>query len=448
MTEVLRTAVEAVISPESHGIPDAGRIAGLLKELRACEALQSAAGSSDSLSERGAGDEIRKQIELSVIETLVLASEHMHDMGFRQLHPSMALRGPDDTPATMRIAMVNRKRNDVPHPSWSANVRRNYPLAWDRTQLTAGLAPNTEANAGHAYDEATWVEELVASLRAALDHQANFICFGEYDYPPRLADEEAFQSRVKDILKATERLSLVVLGSAHEFKPGLSGKTNVNEIPYQEVRVENVARLFFSESLLDAMQVRRGGVNPREIKKRTPAWKVGERLSSPEDPKLYGFNTPFGRLAVLICSDAYDPTIAMKVAKMSVKEEQKPHFIVVPAYNASDCFPAMCQLISLLTRSTVVLVDACKAGEAYPYGWSKSQIWICGMPARDVADGGWPGPSVCSQVASLSVGTAELEIWEFDLAGYHEMVTDIGKLDPTPNFSRALTKVALHRSEK
>ncbi|MFM5918172.1 MAG: hypothetical protein ACKOOL_11665 [Novosphingobium sp.] len=446
MAEQLHSAVAAVIDPESHGIPDPGRIVELLKGLRRYGTAETTA--EGEAEEGDGGSAIRQQIELSVIETLVLASEHMHDMGYRQLNGSMALRGPEDTPSKLRIAMINRKRNDVPHPNFSPSARRKYPFAWDRTQLTAGLAPNTETDEGFAYDEAVWVTELLDSLRAALKQGANFICFGEYDYPPQMADEGTFKDRVKAILNGVAQQSLVVLGSAHEFESGLNGTTEVNDVPYQEVRVENVARLFFSDSLLNAYQARKPLVNPYVIRKRTPAWRVGERLSSPKDPKLYGFNTPFGRLAVLVCSDAYDPTIAMKVAKMAAKPEDKPDFIVVPAYNASKYFPAMCQLISLLTRSTVILVDACRVGDTYPYGWSKSQIWVCGMPAGEVADEGWPGPVVCNHLESLPIGAAELEIWEFDLVGYHAIVSEIGRLNPTPSFSRALKKVALNRSEK
>ncbi len=264
------------------------------------------------------------ELEFVTLSALVMASRDMRSLMYSHMRGS--LMDPDigssilqaivEIPTT-RVAMVNRKRQDVPRAESEARRARQFALVWEKTELTTSLRTNVEADQQHQYNHGAWKQDLLSALDEAVRHEANLICFGEFDYPPgfsdgddRDADEARFKQDVFRILDRSKKPCVAVLGTSHR-RMQLPNQDSTSGI-VSEYRVENIAQVFFSSSLLDSVEHKRIQ-NPKGVWKVTPASKVGERLSRPKDIRLYGFNAVFGRVAVLVCSDAYDPSIIFEL---------------------------------------------------------------------------------------------------------------------------------------
>jgi hypothetical protein len=427
MTDEVANGVRRALSPISSRPHDIPR---LLQDLMAEGAGSEAVASS------------REAIELAILSALVVASSDMHRLTYHHMRPSMIQAG--DIPlkpllefTTTRVAMINRRRNDVPYLRSDSEKLRNFALAWEETELTASLRTNPNADDACRYNPAAWQRELLESLRVAVGKGANLVCFGEFDYPPsfdRERPEDQFQADVKDTLRLGAQPAAVVLGSSHRRKV-VEGRA-VFSGNIKEYKVENVAQIFFSD-IVTRLLTEDAIANPKEVWKVTPASRVGERLSRPSNIDLYGFSAIFGKVSVLVCSDAYDPTIILELFSRSKNPDEKPDFIVVPAYNASPRFPEVCQALSALTNCIVVLVDAHQSLGETNDNCDKSQIWICGIPVQEFTGDSWSESTVCEHVETVESDTGTcIDIWDIDLIAYRSFVAKMERIDPTPNFSK------------
>lgn len=119
------------------------------------------------------------------------------------------------------------------------------------------------------------------------------------------------------------------------------------------------------------------------INKKAAAVKLGEYLDPEPDPKFDVFVTPHGVVSVLICYDAYDPSMFLTATRMyqhsRLKESRFQHHGVdlffVPSFNRSPQLVRMCEALSYLTNTVVVYVSGDSACE------TKSEVFICGRTA-------------------------------------------------------------------
>lgn len=428
------------------------------------EQLVIAARARAEAESRGAGAEPSPQtlgspqseLEFVALSALVMASRDMRELETLYMQAGSAASGlidralgPSELNAviknpTTRVAMVNRKRNDVPPAKYEGEKLRKYTLSWKKTALTTSLQTNNTARQRHQYDHNAWKADLLAALAEAVAQDANLICFGEFDYPPGFSDEDNpydneadFQREVLEILDRSKKPSVAILGSSHRRKPIPSDPDKPQLL--DEYKVENVAQVFFSKSLLSSVD-RPTVDNPKGVWKVTPASKVGERLSRPKDITLHGFNAVFGRVAVLICSDAYDPSIIFELFARSQEADEKPDFIVVPSYNDSGKFPELCQVLSFMTNTVVVMVDAHDGDNKY---CGKAQIWACGIPAEELSKGVWRELDVCAYHKTLTVENSRtcIELWDVYRAGVSRLVDELDRIEPLPVFRDVRAKL-------
>ncbi len=119
-------------------------------------------------------------------------------------------------------------------------------------------------------------------------------------------------------------------------------------------------------------QIDRRGQHPVYCMKKSPARKIGEYLDSVGQWEFDVFVTPQGVAAVLICFDAFDPTIFLSVVRLVLDTKgrrsrfahQAPDVIFVPSYNRSKKLIDMCQLLSRETHTIVVYL--CSAESRHP----------------------------------------------------------------------------------
>jgi hypothetical protein len=120
---------------------------------------------------------------------------------------------------------------------------------------------------------------------------------------------------------------------------------------------------------------------PVYIRKKSPARKLGEYIDANGKIELDVFVTELGVVAVLICYDAFDPTIFLSAVRMYLESlERNGGFVhqaidifFIPAFNRSQKFVDMCQTLSRETNSIVVYVsgdDRCEV---------KSNVFVCGQ---------------------------------------------------------------------
>jgi hypothetical protein len=141
-------------------------------------------------------------------------------------------------------------------------------------------------------------------------------------------------------------------------------------------------RLRFAKEAFDFFDMTADASNPPVyIRKKSPARKLGEYIDASGKYEIDVFVTKLGVTAVLICYDAFDPSIFLSAVRMyHASSEQDGGFIhqaidmfFIPAFNRSQKFVEMCQVLSLETNSVVVYVsgdDRCQV---------KSDVFVCGQ---------------------------------------------------------------------
>ncbi len=337
----------------------------------------------------------------------------------------------------IRLALVNRARNDVCSSTLAhdSSHSRDFAFRWQRTEISNTLEINPFARRAIAYAPEAWIGEILAALSRSIHHGANVVCFGEFDYPPfpdtdeGRADERAFEAEVLKRINGTDAPVFAILGSHHRVSK-LSGRGSDWTGPL----AQNVAKIALSDPLKGT------GKAFREVLKRTPASKAGELLTGIHGIDMEVFDTIIGKFGVVVCSDAYDPSIVLEYFAHSGHAEYKRDVILVPSYNKSAKLPHMCQALSLMARSVVIMVDVCREHSQALGPFEKSSVWVCGIPVAPGTDAVLYGDKhkVCRWIAEEEVDGVTIKVLELTLPALDNFIDHMDTVDPLPLFASVL----------
>lgn len=231
-----------------------------------------------------------------------------------------------------------------------------------------GLKISSVAVLEHRYDQDAWIEKNQRAIDVALNKGANVICLGEFDFPPvdidstirpleqSVAANERHRDWIKTRLLTNAKPALIFAGSSHDWSD--RGCTNVGEV-------------FIADD--DGGGLR---VYHERYRKRVAAGGLGETLTQVTDATLPYFGTSLGKIAVLICIDAFDPGVIMSIVASS-RGIDRVGMILVPSYNPSERLVQSCQQLSYLANCCVVYVNAMATA---PH--DKAQVFLSGISLR------------------------------------------------------------------
>jgi len=233
---------------------------------------------------------------------------------------------------------------------------------------------NNNADECSLFIHEDWVNSRLTALNTAIDHGANIICFGENDFTPT-TDQREIEEHCRIVqakIDAQDRPIFLIAGTAHD-------RVSSTGACY------NQARIFVNRHIktLSTLKLEQ---EPILHKKLNSAERTGEFISVPERPRVTYYDTNIGKIALLICVDAYNPTVLMSLLRnRAARGNEQIDYVLVPSYNKSPKLYYSCQVLSLLSGSVVILVDACsesKSGEKP----AKTAIFIHGRLFSDLLD--------------------------------------------------------------
>ncbi len=333
----------------------------------------------------------------------------------------------------VRIALVNRARDDICDSKRNEDYphTRQFPFRWKRTPISNTIEENPSSDP--ALDEERWRADLIQLLSKSVTLHANIICFGEFDYPQfgpadeAVAAERSFEHQIMKVVDGANWPVFAVLGSFHRTLR-LTGDVAGE---WTGPLAQNVAKIALSEELRNP-----GAKSIREVLKRTPASKAGELLTGFHGIDMEVFDTIIGKFAVVICSDAYDPSIVLEYFAASALPDHKRDIILVPSYNKSAKQAHMCQVLSLTSGSIVVMVDACREHTGGSGPFEKSSAWACGIPVNEATAHVLFGDKhkVCRWVAEDTSEAGSIKVLEVSLPALHILVDHMDTVDPMPLF--------------
>lgn len=269
------------------------------------------------------------------------------------------------------LAGVNFSRDDIPKIDNPSHRSEEYPRVWDEGSSSCATKINHDANENVRYDPAKWIDLRLQAVRDALDLGANIISFGEFDYPPPFdqRSDEAYSRQILQEIDGSRDPVFLFAGSYH---------SDDNFLGVGRPR-HNVGLIYPNEQMLD----RQPDDRPFRQFKRSPARKMGEQLWQPRKLDLTFYETILGRIGVLICSDAYDPSIIFEIFRNSEEHStRRLDFILVPSYNKSQRLISSCKTLSYLANTVVFYVDSCRAGPKK----TSFEIFVSGLPIRNWID--------------------------------------------------------------
>jgi len=279
--------------------------------------------------------------------------------------------------SSITIAGVGMKRDDIASVEQQRHgVSPQYPfLMEERTGCCASVVnPNAKSSVAYSFEK--WSADRLSAVEDAVKLGSDIICLGEFDYPPQhpVTDEKKFDQDILDLINGQNRPILCVAGSRHEWiRDG------------DNWRCINRARVFANKRLMvnDLQEPHDAFFS---IDKAVSAKKAGEVLSSNSMPKIKYFETPLGKIAVLICVDVFSPSVVFSLLNSRSTTPNKPFdYVLVPAYNTSPKLYYSCQTLSLLCNTTVMLVDACKLSSGIGETRKEKQVAIF-VAGRDLSD--------------------------------------------------------------
>lgn len=233
---------------------------------------------------------------------------------------------------------------------------------------STGLKVNGRASVENQYDQQDWIKSNQRAIDEALTGEANVVALGEFDFPPHDVDGvlinpgdsaaaiEGHREWIKGRLAKHGRPALVFAGSSHEWAG--HGCVNVGEV-------------FIADDDGRGLQV-----HHHRYRKRVAAGGLGETLTQVTSPLLPYFGTSFGKIAVLICIDAFDPGVIMSMVA-SPRGIDRVGMILVPSYNPSERLVRSCQQLSYLANCCVVYVNAMGSARH-----TKAQVFLSGISLR------------------------------------------------------------------
>lgn len=153
-------------------------------------------------------------------------------------------------------------------------------------------------------------------------------------------------------------------------------------------------------SVPEHMRTDRFKVNRHQVfhPKFSPASKIGEKLRPAEDIRWHFYDTPIGFIGVLICFDAYDPRMMLRLISLSAENAESRKFtaLIVPTFSRNDEIREKCKVLSDMMQCLVIYTNAqykvrdkdkkpIPARHTAPY-WDSHGLFFCGQDIPDEAD--------------------------------------------------------------
>ena len=362
-------------------------------------------------------------VEQAALRVIALCARDTYRLKPQKLSSVEKKDALDDEEVT--IAAIAMGRNDIGLPDKHPDEKTADEVMPLRFEAVGDFVfTSVNRNGDPEYDKDAWEAERLSYLDRCLKERANIICLGEFDFPPQQAgvDDDSFAAAVLAKINGYDFPVFVVAGSRHEYHQ--SGPS-----------CHNVARIIVNNALNTAPA---GYSKPSVYRhnKVIPAAKVGERLSAPDGIVAQYYDTKLGRIAVLICVDAYNPTLMFSLFDPKLRQRggadendsDRLDFILVPAYNYSPKLYYSCQVLSLLCKCTVLLVDACSH-------WSEKGKLKCHevelfFNGRSIDD----RLRKSAEIGSSVVNDEHVKVWRLKRNFLRAAETEIHGSKPTPSF--------------
>lgn len=246
--------------------------------------------------------------------------------------------------------------------------------------------------------------ELDTSLAISKSAKADIICFGEFAYPaPRpLRDGLSirgitgygefrikFEEQIKDRLQMHPNLFLL-MGSYHcpitlyncaVIFPHSGANKTVDYDLYSDRNDLLIERQSLPETTGHQT------LAPILHEKRFPAKRAGEKTRTPTNLNFDFFQTRYGKIAILICSDVVDLnqfSLIIRKNEFSNKHDKKDRIeiVLIPSYNRSSILNNMCRDLSFLASTFVIVVNA-NSGE---FNFPDTTLYFCGMEYSELVN--------------------------------------------------------------
>ncbi|MBO6725547.1 MAG: hypothetical protein JJ911_07805 [Rhizobiaceae bacterium] len=275
------------------------------------------------------------------------------------------------------LSAIGMARNDVAAlDTVDRGVANTFPLRMAESNGFVAALPNYDAEVGQHLDRADWEQARISALESSLNHGAHIISFGELDYPPigrsqeEISAEARFVEKLQSRIDAVDRPVFLLAGTRHDFDEG-------NNTCFNQARILTNATLRSNS---------RPGLTDDPIlhAKLNAANFTKESISVPKHPRVRYYSSILGKIAVLICVDAYNPAVLMSLlANRANRGAEQIDYVLVPSYNFSPKLYYSCQVLSLLSGSVVMLIDACRERADKP---AQTAIFVHGRLFSDLIE--------------------------------------------------------------
>lgn len=282
---------------------------------------------------------------------------------------------------------------------------------------------NSSAEGEYSYDQKKFQETRLTALRTCLDAGANIISFGEFDYPPleKNSDTKEYDLKIQELIDSVDHEVFLVAGTRHDWH--VEGHCTNGQ--REKGIYTNEARIFTNKLLRDVPASPGRSISPLFHTKKVAATKAGERLSPVQRISLEYYGTRLGNIGVLICVDAYNPTtIFSLLSKRSLKENKRLDFILVPSYNFSPKLYYACQVMSLLCRTTVLLIDTCSHCSKGDINKPQVALFINGVLFENLSG---VAPKIGDIVPTSNKHTT---VWNLDIDSINESILNLESYTP------------------
>lgn len=176
------------------------------------------------------------------------------------------------------------------------------------------------------------IETSIKELERARGPHPHLIVINEFGFPfyRQNGPREIFLEKILEISK--NKNAYIICGTSHCFKSK-----------------QNVA--IFSHPTSD------GGVI--EHPKFSPAINLGEQLSPRMDLSWNYYSMEIGRVGILVCFDAIDPTILLRQIYYArdVQRGNRINIFVIPTFSANDFVRDQAEMLSYFTKSIVIYTN-------------------------------------------------------------------------------------------
>lgn len=277
--------------------------------------------------------------------------------------------------SVIRLAGISMMQCDIaknePAPNAALPLHMSKP-----TENHNIVAVTPDANSDALYDYKKWRDDRLERIEASLKAKANIIVIGEFDYPPffKTQDDNDFNTRVRALINRFDHEIFLIAGTRHERL----GKGKAQ-------KWFNHAKIFVNKNLDTVERSDDDNLpSPMNHAKLVPAESMGEQIDTPFPTAISYYETAFGQIAVLVCKDVYSPNVVLSlVNRKDADAKDRLDYILIPSYNTSRKFYYACQVLSLISNTTVMLVDTC---DNYPGKPAHVVLFVCGRVFTDAME--------------------------------------------------------------